>query len=171
MKKSTLIVIIAAAAALVAMIVTAVCVAVHLKNNSGDEIVLKHIDPVGEVPEQFKRIIEEDLFYGLDIKKDGLYKIYHPADNTVQIVKYDKYGGELMRTESDRRHSWGSPYNFTVLSDGGIIYADAFIEYHKQDGGWASDDGVVSYLKNSTRRASSSGNLNSTTGMTVNLTV
>lgn len=108
----------------------------------------KSVEEVGEVPEAFQTIIENNLFEGVTAFQDVLLHaevIAADEENktvTHRVSMMDTYGKELAAYTC----STDSAYHvdtLTATDDGGFLFVLGFSDYARGDG-WASDDGFAS---------------------------
>ena len=126
MKKSTLIVIISAAALIVIAAVAIVVIVSSRRPGVPDNIPeFKSVEPVGEVPEGFQKIVTENLFFNAYSNEYGVVTVRDKRDGqTVSLL--DKYGEkkiEFFVPDRDYRIVTCA----AATDDGGLIYVDGFI--------------------------------------------
>lgn len=153
MKKSWIIVI------LIGVFVTAILIGgvIHIIQNPAEKHVstmqsftFKSVEPVGEVPDEFKNIVENNLFYRASAHGEKLIKIEStPLDDSGHnqrclIQTMDKHGASLLEyeTTSDRNHRIDT---YIPTLDNGILFVLGFQDSAVEDA-WASDSGFVSRI-------------------------
>lgn len=111
---------------------------------------LKPIEHVGTVPEEFEKIISENLFYGVKAFADRLLVSHcvsiddnaHTAEYVIDMM--DLYGNVLAscpyKTGDTHRIS-----TLTATRDGGFLFVSAFEDRAYEPNVWASDNGVTSH--------------------------
>lgn len=139
------------AAALAAlMIVALLC---SCGSNTGQNIVNNEFHttvPFGAVPDDFKDIVERNLFYEAEAFEDKLLKCNtadsdekgSPTSYKISSIGFDGRTLSEATVETGRRNS---VYGLTATSDGGFIFTVAFYDYF-EDGKWLSEDGFSSYI-------------------------
>ncbi len=89
-----------------------------LTYTEGDFTFLK---PIGEVPEEFKKIVENDLFAGADYANGIVYTVSRD-DDYVYVNFYDKYGESLSVVKLDRGGEYyPAVHELYPTSDGNYI--------------------------------------------------
>ena len=153
MKKSWIIVI------LIGVFVTVILIGgvIHIIQNPAEKHVstmqsftFKSVEPVGEVPDEFKNIVENNLFYRASAHGEKLIKIEStPLDDSGHnqrclIQTMDKHGASLLEyeTTSDRNHRIDT---YIPTLDDGILFVLGFQDSAVEDA-WASDSGFVSRI-------------------------
>lgn len=108
---------------------------------------LKPVTPVGEVPEQLKNIVENNLFYNITAVEGRVLKAetVEKEDGTKnhRISMLNRYGKELAAYQC----TTGDAYRvatLTATSDGGFLFVLGFDDHQNLDGSWASDQGFAS---------------------------
>lgn len=99
------------------------------------------IEHVGEVPEEFKKIVEQNLF--ADIRVSGGSKIIKEVEDPYGIEVYDLYGKLLHRIDIKVEkpvYGWWSDHKIHSLSDGTYLL---IIPYHKYNGSEQAYKGIV----------------------------
>jgi|GEM_PF-2534331 len=89
-------------------------------------IKFKEIEPVSNVPDEFKEIVNENLFSGATWSGGALLKTdYSGDDGSITVTKYDVYGKavDIFEIHSEPHFAAGG---FCFTSDGGLIYFDRF---------------------------------------------
>ncbi len=127
MKKSTLIIIISAAVlAVIAAVAAVVTVYVRrpgVPDNIPDEF--KSVEAVGEVPERFRRVVTENLFFNAYSNEYGIVTVRDKADGqTVSLC--DKYGEKKIEFFAPD-HDYRLVTYAAATEDGGLIYVDGFV--------------------------------------------
>ncbi len=105
-----------------------------------------NVQPVGEVPEEFKTIVDENLFADVDIQNGSFIRQERSFDDgkyEYTLSHYDIHGN-LLGKYSDVFSEQISC--LTETSDGGFIFAVGFVDYQNSDGNLHSQDGVVSSI-------------------------
>ncbi|MBQ7670575.1 MAG: hypothetical protein IJS45_07640 [Clostridia bacterium] len=106
--------------------------------SSQDDPVLILPETVGEVPEEFRRIIDNDLFYGARYSGGRIVKTAsgYATDRTSAIITaYDIYGHENARAEisyepeEGYKKSMTGVLDYKVTSDGGFVIAAAVYSF------------------------------------------
>lgn len=114
---------------------------------NGDE--LKSMEPVGEVPEEFKQIVENDMFHGVTAFDGRLLKSETIAEDeenrtvTYRVLMMDLYGKTMASytcTSDDAYHINA----LTATEDGGFLFVLGFSDYAYSQNEWASDQGFAS---------------------------
>lgn len=102
----------------------------------------QHVEQVGQVPDEFRRIIDENAFKDITVSSGKLLKAETLSDNTVQVKMMDLYGNELVSYQfsADAGYFVNS---LTATSDGGFLFVLDFQDYTIGDNTWASDDGYL----------------------------
>lgn len=98
------------------------------------------IEHVGEVPEEFKKIVEQNLF--ADIRVSG-GKIIKEVEDPYGIEVYDLYGNLLHRIDikvEKPEYGWWNGHQIHSLSDGTYLLV---IPYHKYNGSDQAYKGIV----------------------------
>ena len=98
------------------------------------------IEHVGEVPKEFKDIVEQNLF--ADIRVSG-GKIIKEVENPYGIEVYDLYGKLLHRIDikvEKPEYGWWNGHQIHSLSDGTFLLV---IPYHKYNGSEQAYKGIV----------------------------
>ncbi len=107
------------------------------------------VEQIGQVPEAFKQIIQNNLFKDAVAFEQRLLKTEICAqdeENNVlehRVLMSDLYGNELAAYTCRA----DAAYNVTTLTataDGGFLFVLGFIDYSLPQGGWASDAGFAS---------------------------
>lgn len=115
----------------------------------GDE--LKSMEPVGEVPEEFKEIVENDIFNGVTafdgrlLKAETIAKDEENRTVTYRISMMDLYGKTMASytcTSDDAYHIKA----LTATTDGGFLFVLGFSDYAYSQNEWASDQGFASRI-------------------------
>ncbi|MBE6665548.1 MAG: hypothetical protein E7603_04900 [Ruminococcaceae bacterium] len=121
------------------------CAENHPQN--GDE--LKSMEPVGEVPEEFKEIVENDIFNGVTafdgrlLKAETIAKDEENRTVTYRVLMMDLYGKTMASytcTSDDAYHINA----LTATEDGGFLFVLGFSDYAYSQNEWASDQGFAS---------------------------
>ena len=153
MKKSWIIVI------LIGVFVTVILIGgvIHIIQNPAEKHVstmqsftFKSVEPLGEVPDEFRNIVENNLFYRASAHGEKLIKIEStPLDDSGHnqrclIQTMDKHGASLLEyeTTSDRNHRIDT---YIPTLDDGILFVLGFQDSAVEDA-WASDSGFVSRI-------------------------
>ncbi|MBR6049961.1 MAG: hypothetical protein IKP68_02010 [Clostridia bacterium] len=139
------------AAALAAlMLIASLC---SCGSNTGQNIVNNEFHttvPFGAVPDDFKDIVERNLFYKAEAFKDKLLKC-NTADSdekgysmgyVTESLGFD--GKTLAKVTLETGYGYRI-YGLTATSDGGFIFTLAFSD-HIENGKWMSEDGFSSYI-------------------------
>ncbi len=114
---------------------------------NGDE--LKSMEPVGEVPEEFKEIVENDIFNGVTafdgrlLKAETIAKDEENRTVTYRVLMMDLYGKTMASytcTSDDAYHIKA----LTATEDGGFLFVLGFSDYAYSQNEWASDQGFAS---------------------------
>ena len=111
---------------------------------------LKPIEHVGTVPEEFEKIISENLFYDVKAFADRLLVSHcvsiddnaHTAEYVIDMM--DLYGNVLASCpyKTGDTHRIGT---LTATRDGGFLFVSAFEDLAYEQNVWASDNGVTSH--------------------------
>ncbi|MBQ3490613.1 MAG: hypothetical protein IJA86_08485 [Clostridia bacterium] len=110
---------------------------------------LKSMDPVGEVPESLKQIIENDIFNGVTafdgrlLKAETIDKDKENRTVTHQVLMMDLYG----KTQASYTCASDDAYHIKTLTateDGGFLFVLGFTDYAYSKNEWASDHGYAS---------------------------
>ncbi len=118
-------------------------------NQTTNSDELKSVEHVGQIPDEFKEIVEKNLFKGVTAFDDRLLKVetcFVDEENKTavqQVQILDLYGKELAvyKCESD------DAYHVTTLTatdDGGFLFVLGFQDYSYGQNEWASDKGFAS---------------------------
>ena len=114
-----------------------------------EEDEYKHVEQIGQVPVEFQRIIENDVFCGVTafggrLLKSEICSWDQDSGTIVQQVRMmDIYGNEISQytCTSDRAYRMST---FTATSDGGFLFVLGFSDYTYGEDAWASDNGFAS---------------------------
>lgn len=108
---------------------------------------LKPVTPVGEVPQQLKEVVENNLFYNVTAVEGRVLKAETQSSSddtkTHRISVLDRYGKKLAAYQC----TTGDAYRvatLTATSDGGFLFVLGFDDHRNLDGSWASDQGFAS---------------------------
>lgn len=106
-----------------------------------------HVEPVGTVPPEFQKIVEEDLFRNVVAFPDRLLSSESATQTEKTIRMYD-FSGNLLQEQTvtlpSENHVLSS---LTATSDGGFLYVQGFQDrYLDEDHVWASERGVASTI-------------------------
>ena len=114
---------------------------------NGDE--LKSMEPFGELPEEFKQIVENDIFNGVTafdgrlLKAETIAKDEENRTVTYRVLMMDLYGKTMASytcTSDDAYHINA----LTATEDGGFLFVLGFSDYAYSQNEWASDQGFAS---------------------------
>lgn len=119
-------------------------------NNYNTNEEFHKTEPVGTVPDDFKNIVEQNLFYDAEAFEDKLLKSYDAiADEkgysmgyVTESLGFD--GKTLAKVTLETGYGYRI-YGLTATSDGGFIFTLAFSD-HIENGKWMSEDGFSSYI-------------------------
>ena len=88
----------------------------------------KEIEPFGEIPEEFARLVDNNVFSGAYCRGGEIVKVEEQSDS-VTVAVLDKYGNathsvvvEYAFEDKDREHYTGL-YDLALSDDGGIVIA------------------------------------------------
>ena len=110
---------------------------------------LKSMEPFGEVPEEFKQIVENDIFNGVTafdgrvLKSETIAEDEENRTVTYRISMMDLYGKTMASytcTSDDAYHINA----LTATEDGGFLFVLGFSDYAYGQNEWASDQGFAS---------------------------
>lgn len=107
---------------------------------------------VGEIPEDFKRIIADNLFNDVVAFEDRLLKssIVKTTQKgrpiTYDIQMMDLYGNTLATYTCNSSNDACRLGTLTATSDGGFLFVLGFIDYAYDQDTWASDNGFASRI-------------------------
>ncbi len=107
---------------------------------------------VGQVPEDFKHIIANDLFHDVIAFEDRLLKSNivkttqkgRPIAYDIQMM--DLYGNILATYTCNSSNDACRLGTLTATSDGGFLFVLGFIDYAYGEDSWASDNGFASRI-------------------------
>ncbi len=110
---------------------------------------LKSIEQVGQIPDEFQPVIENNLLYNVTAFEDRLLKakvcsVDEENKRVVhQVCMLDVYGNELAAytCSSDDAYHVGT---LTATEDGGFLFVLGFLDYAYDQNTWASDYGFAS---------------------------
>ena len=111
--------------------------------------VMIGVEHVGQVPEQFKKIVENNVFQGVSafdgklLKQDSFSEDEENGIITHQVWMMDIYGKELASYTCNSEDT----YHITTLTatdDGGFLFTLGFEDHSYGDDVWASDKGFAS---------------------------
>lgn len=111
----------------------------------------KAVAHVGQVPDAFKSIVENNLFHGAVAFENRLLKAQTLEANeesrtvTYQIQMMDLYGSDLAAYTCNS----GDAYHVSTLTatrDGGFLFVLGFSDYAYGQDAWASDNGFASRI-------------------------
>ena len=110
---------------------------------------LKSVEQVGEVPEEFKDIVKNNVFYNITAFEERLFEVETVSKDeenrtvTRKIKMMDLYGKEL----ATYTFSTDDAYHVSTLTatdDGGFLFILGFEDYAYDKNTWASDNGFAS---------------------------
>ncbi len=136
------------------MIAVLMCVSVFAgcaENNPDNGDKLKTIEPVGEVPESFGQIVENDIFNGISAFEDRLLKSETVAKDknnrtvTHRILMMDLYGQTTASYTLDSDDAYRIR-TLTATEDGGFLFVLGFTDYAYSQNEWASNQGYASHV-------------------------
>lgn len=108
---------------------------------------IKPVEHVGEVPEEFKNIVKDNLFMQAAAYEDCLLRSTVFIEGDIETSKFEKldfYGNVLSSFDYTHDEIYGaSP---VLTEDGGFIITSPFYDRLYDDLTYASDNGVVSYV-------------------------
>lgn len=108
---------------------------------------LKPVAQVGEVPQQLKAVVANNIFYNVTVFDGRILKAETQEDSaetkTHQVRMLDYYGKELAAYQCTTGDAY-RPRALTATSDGGFLFVLGFSDRGYPDGSWASDDGFAS---------------------------
>jgi len=112
---------------------------------------LKSVKQVGKLPDEFKEIIEKNVFQGITAFDERLLKVEvcsaNEENKTVvqQVRMMDLYGNDLAtyeRASDDAYHV----HTLTATEDGGFLFVLGFRDYAYNQFEMASDNGFASHI-------------------------
>ncbi len=114
-----------------------------------DQRNLKSVQQVGQIPDEFKRIVENNIFSGINVFDGRLLKLevcdMDKSNRTVahQVRMIDLYGNDLAvyTCNSDDAYHIST---LTATADGGFLFVLGFEDYALGQDTWASDQGFAS---------------------------
>lgn len=107
------------------------------------------VEPVGQIPDAFQNIIENNLFSGVTAYDGRLLKSeVRPVGKDTRTVAHrvwmmDVYGKELASWECTTDLAYGVT-TLTATEDGGFLFVLGFSDYAYGQDSWASDQGFAS---------------------------
>ena len=110
---------------------------------------LKSVEQVGEIPEEFKDIVKNNVFYNITAFEERLFDVETISEDeenrtiTRKIKMMDLYGKELTTynfSSDDAYHV----STLTATDDGGFLFVLGFEDYAYDKNTWASDKGFAS---------------------------
>lgn len=108
---------------------------------------LKAVTQVGEVPQQLRAVVENNIFYHVTAFEDRILKVETLKNSddtkTYQVHLLDCCGKELAAYQCTTGDAYW-PEALTATSDGGFLFVLGFSDRQYPDGAWASDDGFAS---------------------------
>ena len=111
----------------------------------------KNIEHIGQIPDDFKRIIENDVFNGAIAFENRLLKSQIIEDNeenrtvTHHIQMMDLYGNTLAAYTCNSDNAYHVS-TLTATRDGGFLFVLGFSDYAYGQNAWASDNGFASRI-------------------------
>lgn len=112
---------------------------------------LKKVDPVGQIPEKLKNVVENNLFrYGSAfeecfLKTEVMSQDAEARTHALRVFMLDLYGNEL----ASYTVSVGDAYHVNTLTateDGGFLFVLGFRDHQYSSHEWASDNGYASRI-------------------------
>ena len=88
-----------------------------------DEGLIKDVEPVGEVPEKFKNIVESDLFGPYTQLSDSFIYSAESTESGYTVTRRDIFGEIVSETEYERDVASGSS-RFYTTRDGGFVFSE-----------------------------------------------
>jgi len=137
------------------MLVTLMCLVILAgcgnTNQSAITDAPKSIAHVGQVPDDFKRIVENNIFDGVVAFENRLLKVESLEANdesrtvTHHIQMMDLYGKNLATYTCDSNDAY-HVNTLTATQDGGFLFVLGFSDYAYDQNTWASDNGFASRI-------------------------
>lgn len=120
------------------------------RNRSIPEAELKNIEHMGQVPEEFAAIVENNLFSEITVFEDRLLKteiLSQDEENHImeqQVRMMDLYGRDLASYTCTADDAYQA-MTLTATDDGGFLFVLGFDERYR-DGQWTSEMGLASWV-------------------------
>ncbi len=110
---------------------------------------LKNVEQVGQVPDEFKNVVNNNIFQGVTafdgrLLKAEIFSVDKESKTVIQKIRMmDAYGKEL-GVYSCRSDDAYHVTTLTATDDGGFLFVLGFQDYAYGQDEWASDKGVAS---------------------------
>ena len=114
---------------------------------------LKHVEHVGQVPEEFRGVIANNLFRSVTAFEDRLLNAIpielaqsgRPVTYEIQMM--DLYGNLLATHTCHLPNDDLHLHTLTATDDGGFLFVLGFNDnYSYEEGTWAGEDGIASHI-------------------------
>ncbi len=122
------------------------CLDNHVVSNQEE---LKKVEQVGEIPDTFKEVVENNVFKAVTafdgrLLKAEICSVDEENKSVIhQVRMMDTYGKELAAYVCSTDDSYHVS-TLTATDDGGFLFVLGFQDYSNFPNGWASDKGVAS---------------------------
>ncbi len=104
------------------------------------------VEPVGTVPEEFRNIVDNNLFKSADAYTDRLISCHFVSEKEWLIEMLDFQGNTLAIHQVNVESTSFHLSDVIGTDDGGFLYSIAFEDHVNPDGIWASESGVYSKI-------------------------
>ena len=88
---------------------------------TSEEIALNYTAPFGEVPEEFRRIVEQNLFYRATVYRDRLIKIYKNQESENSVIELLTFDGETVAKIEFPKLTYGYHRRTHMTDDGNLL--------------------------------------------------
>lgn len=120
-------------------------------NQSAIQDAPKSVAQIGQIPDDFKSIVENNIFSDVVAFENRLLKVESLEANdesrtvTHHIQMMDLYGENLATYTCDSNDAY-HVRTLTATQDGGFLFVLGFSDYAYDQNNWASDDGFASRI-------------------------
>ena len=140
---------------LICVLIAVICLAVLIgcanEKPAVQQDTLQGVTQVGQIPDAFKSIVENDTFNGVTAFENRLLKSASVVVSeerravTHQIQMMDLYGNELAAYTCDSDDAY-HVNTLTATQDGGFLFVLGFSDHAYDQNTWASDNGFASRI-------------------------